>query len=463
MAPERFTADEVTYQADIYSLACVLAECLIGSPPFWTDGIERAIAAHLTQPPPRPSQLRPGMVPVAMDRVIAKGMAKKPADRYRTAGELAAAAHDALTAPEQHRAVRILQHGEEATLHPPDAYTMAGPVPAARAGALWRGSGIALPPGRVGPSTYGRPSQTLEPDFAPAAPVSRDRNKNWIVAAAVLFAVIACVVAGYLVVRGPHAATSGSRQSVLPFNGLDFRLSPGAVALDGDGNVYAASEGMYGRVVKLPAGSSTPAVQPFNGLYQPQGLAIDGAGAMYVSDFNNRVVKLTAGSNDQTDLPISGLNYPEGVAVDTRGNVYVADRGNNRVVKLAAGSNEQTDLPFSGLDHPDGVAVDTDGNVYVADTDNDRVLKLAAGSGEQTVLPFTGVSVPWGIAVDSAGAVYVTEHNKNAVLKLATGSNAPTELPFQGLNTPLDVVVGKDGTVYVADRGNNRVVKLAPS
>ncbi len=463
MAPERFTADEVTYHADIYSLACVLAECLTGSPPFRTDGVERAIGAHLTQPPPRPSQLRPGTVPPAMDHVIAKGMAKRPEDRYHTAGDLAAAAHDALTAPEQHQAVRILQHGEEATLRQPagDAYTMASPSPSSLGGASWRGSGASYPVGRPGPSTYGRPSHA--PDFAPAAPAVRDRYKSWIVTAAVVSAVIACVVAGFLVVRGPHSASSASGQSVLPFTGLDFRLSPGAVAVDGDGNVYAASEGMYGRVVKLPAGSNTPAVQPFNGLYQPQGLAVDGSGAMYVSDFNNRVVKLTAGSNDQTELPISGLNYPEGVAVDTGGNIYVADRGNNRVVRLAAGSNDQTDVPFEGLAHPDGVAVDADGNVFVADTDNDRVLKLAAGSNTQSVLPFTGVSVPWGIAVDSAGAVYVTEHNKNAVLKLAAGSSTPTQLPFEGLNTPLDVVVSKDGSIYVADRGNNRVVKLAPS
>ncbi len=99
--------------------------------------------------------------------------------------------------------------------------------------------------------------------------------------------------------------------------------------MDGDGNVYAASQGMYGRVLKLTSGSTKPSELPFNGLYQPQGLAVDGAGTVYVTDFNNRVAKLTAGSNDQTDLPFSGLNYPEGVAVDTGGNVYVADRGNN--------------------------------------------------------------------------------------------------------------------------------------
>ena len=43
MAPERFTGNEVTYRADIYSLACVLCECLTGSPPYRADSIERAV------------------------------------------------------------------------------------------------------------------------------------------------------------------------------------------------------------------------------------------------------------------------------------------------------------------------------------------------------------------------------------------------------------------------------------
>ncbi|MGH3970017.1 MAG: serine/threonine-protein kinase PknD, partial [Mycobacterium sp.] len=459
MAPERFTADEVTYRADIYSLACVLTECLTGAPPFRAESMERLVGAHLTEPAPRLSQLLPGRIPVAMDQVIARGMAKNPEDRYRSAGEMAAAAHDALTAPEQHQAATILRHGEEATLRAAAIDTGAHtswrqPVwsPPPGAGGGW--------PGQPGPPPVRGPAGP--PDFSKPFEPDRKRKRPILIGAAVLVALAVIAAVGYLVLRPSGPSTSASGQSVLPFNGIDFRLSPGAVQLDADGNVYVASEGMYGRVVKLPAGSDTPAVQPFNGLYQPQGLAVDSAGTMYVSDFNNRVVKLTAGSNDQTDLPISGLNYPEGVAVDTAGNVYVADRGNDRVVKLAAGSNAQNDLPFEGLSNPDGVAVDTDGNVYVTDTDNNRVLKLA-GSGTQEVLPFTGVSVPWGIAVDSAGAVYVTEHNKNAVVKLPAGASASTVLPFEGLNTPLDVAVGKDGTVYVADRGNDRVVKLAPS
>ena len=95
MAPERFTNDEVTYRADIYALACVLHECLTGSQPYPGDSVSMVITAHLMQPIPRPSEMRPGILGVR--QVIARGMAKKPDDRYASAGDLAAAANDALT------------------------------------------------------------------------------------------------------------------------------------------------------------------------------------------------------------------------------------------------------------------------------------------------------------------------------------------------------------------------------
>jgi serine/threonine-protein kinase len=462
MAPERFGGSEVTYRADIYSLACVLCECLTGSPPYRADSIERAIAAHLTEPPPRPSQLQPGTVPSALDQVVATGMAKNPGERYRTAGELASAALDALTAPEQHQAAAILQQSENA------AETMARPVPSGTSAQSWppppaagdpRASQPGAPPaGRLAGSTVFSQPHGHQPDLKPSAPERRSRRKLWILIAAAVVLLVAIV--GYLV--RPHpSSTSACGQTVLPFNGLDFRLSPGGVALDSAGAVYVTSEAMYGRVVKLASGSSTPTVLPFTGLYQPQGVALDKAGEVYVTDFNNRVVTLAAGSNTQTVLPFAGLNYPEGIAVDTASNVYVADRGNDRVVKLAAGSNTQTVLPFTGLNNPDGVAVDGAGNVYVADTDNNRVVKLEAGSNTQTVLPFTGLSVPWGLTVDGAGNVYVTEHDASNVVKLAAGANAPTVLPLTGLNTPLAVAVDSAGKLYVADRGNDRVVKLS--
>jgi serine/threonine protein kinase len=101
IAPERLEigADEDA-RADIYSLACVLYECLTGDPPFAADTTPRLIAAHLNAPPPRPSTTRPD-VPAKVDEVIATGMAKNPDQRYATTIELADAARDAITVPIQ--------------------------------------------------------------------------------------------------------------------------------------------------------------------------------------------------------------------------------------------------------------------------------------------------------------------------------------------------------------------------
>nr|WP_245556017.1 serine/threonine-protein kinase [Nocardia cerradoensis] len=95
MAPERFDSGPVTARADIYSLACVLHECLTGATPFPAESVSVLIRSHLSEPPPRASAARAG-VPEAIDDVIARAMAKAPADRYQTAGQFAAAARAAL-------------------------------------------------------------------------------------------------------------------------------------------------------------------------------------------------------------------------------------------------------------------------------------------------------------------------------------------------------------------------------
>ena len=97
MAPERLFGrpEAVTHRVDIYSLACLLHECLTGSPPYRGDSLTELASAHVSQPIPRPSTARLS-VPSAFDGVIARGMAKSPDHRYASAGELASAARHAL-------------------------------------------------------------------------------------------------------------------------------------------------------------------------------------------------------------------------------------------------------------------------------------------------------------------------------------------------------------------------------
>ena len=96
MAPERLTTGQTDARADIYSLACVLYECLTGSQPFSGDSLEQQVGGHIALPPPRISD-RHANVPAQLDAVIAKGMAKNPDDRYASTREMAQAARAAIT------------------------------------------------------------------------------------------------------------------------------------------------------------------------------------------------------------------------------------------------------------------------------------------------------------------------------------------------------------------------------
>lgn len=107
MAPERFNTDSADSRADVYALTCVLHECLTGRQPFPGASLERQIAGHLTMEPPRPSVQRPG-VPAVFDGVIARGMAKDPAQRYQHVRELAMAARAAVPAPISHTPPPVL-------------------------------------------------------------------------------------------------------------------------------------------------------------------------------------------------------------------------------------------------------------------------------------------------------------------------------------------------------------------
>ncbi len=314
-----------------------------------------------------------------------------------------------------------------------------------------------------------------------AGPTPQRRTKLALTAATVIF-LAGAGITGYLLwprppqtrsaLSGPASAPTAQPEAhrvqvVLPATGLD---SPDGVAVDAAGNLYVTAGG-NDRVVKLAAATGTQAELPFTDLHLPIGVAVDGAGNLYVTTDivclrqycpgNGRVLKLAAGSDIPTDLPFTGLNEPHGVAVDGAGNLYVTDRG-RQVVKLAAGSSTQSVMPFTGLDLPSGVAVDVAGNLYVADAGivNGRVVKLATDSGTQTVLPFTGLKFPQGVAVDRAGDVYVADTDNNRVLELAAASGNQTVLPFVGLSSPWGVAVDSAGSVYVTDNGNRRVLKL---
>ncbi|PPJ25220.1 serine/threonine protein kinase [Nocardia nova] len=158
MAPERFTGHGDS-RSDVYSLACVLYECLTARRPFGDTDAVRQLHAHLHEPPPRPSTVA-AHVPAALDAVVARGMAKRPDDRYRTAGELAAAARAAVGTTTVDHTPPVLQ-SEPSQIPDPRAISEAtgqqlGPAPAAR--------------GQLGPTPLaaGQPATTRRFDSEPA-------------------------------------------------------------------------------------------------------------------------------------------------------------------------------------------------------------------------------------------------------------------------------------------------------
>lgn len=422
MAPERFNAGKsVDARADVYSLTCVLYECLTGRLPFSGGGVEGLAAAHRTDEPPKPSSLDPA-IPAAFDGVIARGMAKEADDRYQSAHELAVAARAALT--DVHAAPSIPVRLDE----------------------------FAVP---------------NEEDTAPTIPSPpRTRRRGAVLILAAVGVVVVIAVAAFLRITNqfPFPSAKPQGQVVLPFTGLD---NPEEIAVDAKGDVYVTDSG-NNRVLKLAAGSTSQTVVPLAGLDRPEDIAVDDAGDLVITEpAEHRVLELTAGSTSPTVLPFTDLGEPTGVAVDSRDSdndraVVVTDSTHNRVVALRAHSTEQTELPFSALACPSAVTVNRDGALFVIDRDNERVLKLPWAATVPTALPFV-VGRPDDVAVDTSGNVYVTDSHDNRVTKFITASNTPKTLPFNGVNHPQGIDVDTAGNVYVVDTGNNRVLKLPPS
>ncbi len=98
VAPEQLGGQPVDGRADQYALACAAFELLTGSPPFHREDAMAVMYGHISQPPPPLSSRRPDL-PAAADRVLARALAKVPAERYATCCEFADALRGSLGLP----------------------------------------------------------------------------------------------------------------------------------------------------------------------------------------------------------------------------------------------------------------------------------------------------------------------------------------------------------------------------
>ena len=299
--------------------------------------------------------------------------------------------------------------------------------------------------------------------------------------------------------------------------------SPTGIAIDGAGNVFVvdtsnrkirrvAPDGSVTTVAGSGGYGSTDGPGATATFYFPFGVAVDGAGNLFVSDaMNNNVRKVAPGgvvstlagsgaraSRDGTGAGAS-FSYPIGVAADASGNVYVSDFASNKLRKISpeavvttlAGSGDSGSSdgagPVATFQNPVGVAAGGAEEVYVADSLNHAIRKVSpagvvstlAGSGAGGGADGTGTaasfSFPTGVAVDGAGTVYVAENWGNRIRKV-TSSGVVTTLAGSGdaesvdgtgtsasFNAPTGLAVDLALNVYVTDTGGHRIRKVTPA
>jgi len=232
---------------------------------------------------------------------------------------------------------------------------------------------------------------------------------------------------------------------------------PQGVAVDGQGNVYIADTG--NNQIKQWNPNTLQTLVLSSGLNNPKAVAVSSSGSLYVGNTGNNVI---VGPSPANATLVSGLNGPSGVAVDAQGNVYYSDTGNNAVDEWSALGQQASVLAGAGLSGPWGVAVDGLANVYFADTGNNAIKEWVAASGQVNTLVAAGLSGPTGVAVDGQGNVYLADTGNNAIKEWNVATRQSSALVSTGLSSPAGIAVDVRGNLYIADTNNSAIKMITP-
>jgi DNA-binding beta-propeller fold protein YncE len=256
-----------------------------------------------------------------------------------------------------------------------------------------------------------------------------------------------------------------------PWAGL---AEPRGIALDGQGRIWVTDFG-HSRVAIFDASGGllgTWGGVRGNGPYQlqdPADVAIRGD-AVYVADtWNGRVQRFTTAGKFQ-DTAATGLYGPRGVGIAADGTAWIADSGNNRLVLLSAGQPPRfvgkAGAGPDGFASPVGIAVSPN-HAYVADIGNHRLQVLGLDGKFQHSIPvaaWTETMEPY-VAVDDKDDLYVSVPAGSAVLALdRTGKVVrkwETDDAGKKLLKPTGLALdAKAGVLYVADAAANAVTTI---
>jgi sugar lactone lactonase YvrE len=265
-----------------------------------------------------------------------------------------------------------------------------------------------------------------------------------------------------------------------------------------------------------PSDGSADATGSAARFFWPMDVASDGHGNFYVADAqNNTIRKIAANGTVSTFAGFPGVtgsanatgtnasfNNPQAVAVDSSGNVYVADTGNSMVREITSGGVVSTLAGSAGhagssdgtggsaqFDAPEGIAVNNLGDVFVADTMNHTIREIVPGGVVTTFAGFPGnfgsadgtngaaqFNRPAGLAIDGSGNIFIADTFNHTIREITPAGVVSTIAGLarifgdsDGTNCaasffePEAIAVGSGDTLYVADAGNDSIRQLTPS
>jgi streptogramin lyase len=411
MSPEQWRGEQVGPAADIYSLGCVLYESLTGVVPYARRG----------------GDAEPEL-PQGLDTVIERAVAKDPAERYATAGELIEAARERQGATPA--ATLVLSEADRPTQRQrlgPRAKQWLGASIAAVAGAvalallLLGGDG----PSVSAPIEIGRPPlrlavdpQTVWVTSAPDGTLSRIDPETAAVSGRPLH--LEKGIAGVTTGAGSVWISSPRRGEVLrvdPASGgvtarIDVGGRPGAIVFGG-GRVWVADDEGAG-VTGINAASAHVFKRGLPPHVAPLRLAV-GAGAVWVSSASTGAVRRIDLSTALPGAPIPAGRGPAGVTVGG-GLVWVANSRVDRVTRVDPATHTLFGVPISVGGRPGGIDAGTE-SVWVANSTDNTVSRIEIESGQTEGDPISVGPNPGAVAVGDE-SVWVANNGDGTVSRI---------------------------------------------